>query len=496
MADEYDAFIKAAQQAIKAQGAEHKQQFNNYLAEYNQTASTPVRDETDKYKVNTGAKGGFGTNYIAQSGVANGAGKGKPPRPASGKPKFDESWAEADNFLRTTDIPKDMDANVVKNTANYNDLLDQYRKGTVSAEEFKAETGMFPEEWDQQKGRYTTISENQRYAGWKRPDEDVNLLEPQMRDANMNPDGLRSDYNYAAADAAIQAQQKGMAQQKRYEDLMARYNSSKPVGEPYDEPLGPPAPTATQNYGNYYDGRSGNSVYTRYDEPVGPPAPSADPNSPISTYQQNQNAGVSGFTGNPQTNPEAAALMQEYNNRQAAHNSIDRRANYGKGNIDLNSRPILWNDDGSWSTVDSTIWGVDGKQVLLPTVIQQDGEWKHVDPNTALQHYFDTGEHLGKFDTVEEAGAYGEQLHNDQAQQYYPEMQRQREERRNSGRVYINNATGDMTPDARYRDIYDQLSRQGLTRDEILEWANGDAMEYMSPEEAMRFYIYAGNQRR
>lgn len=323
MTDEYDAFIKATQQAIKAQGAEHKQQFNNYLDEYNQTASTPVRDETAKYKVNTGSKGGFGTNYIAQSGVANGAGKGKPPRPSNGKPKFDESWAEADNFLRTTAIPEDMNADTVKNTAGYNELLDQFRKGQLTTEEFKAKTGMLPEEWDQQKGRYTTVSENQRYAGWTRPDEDVNLLEPRMRDANMNPNGLRSDYNYAAADAAIQAQQKGMAQDQRYRDLMARYNSSKPEAEPnlYDEPVGPPAPTTTQNYGYYYDGRSGNSPYTRYDEPLGPPAPTTDPNSPIGTYQQNQNAGVSGFSGNPQTNPDAAALLQEYDNRMATHNS-------------------------------------------------------------------------------------------------------------------------------------------------------------------------------
>ena len=388
MADEYDAFIKAAQQAIKAQGAEHKQQFNNYLAEYNQTASTPVRDETDKYKVNTGARGGFGTNYIAQSGVANGAGKGNPPRPSNGKPKFDESWAEADNFLRTTAIPEGMNADTVKNTAGYNELLDQFRKGQLTTEEFKAKTGMLPEEWDRQKGRYTTIAENQRYAGWARPDEDVNLLEPRMRDANMNPDGLRSDYNYAAADAAIQAQQKGMAQDQRYRDLMARYNSSKLVGEPSAEPLGPPAPTATQNYGNYYDGRSGNTAYTRYDEPIGPPAQSVNSNSPVNTYQQNQNAGVSGFSGNPQTNPEAAALLQEYDNRMAAHNS--------------RTSP---------------------------------------DPRT----------------------------------------------------VYQDAAHGNMTPDQRNASIYDQLSKNGMTKEEILQWAQSEAENYMTPEEAMRFYFYVDN---
>ena len=37
-------------------------------------------------------------------------------------------------------------------------------------------------------------------------------------------------------------------------------------------------PLTTQNYGSYYDGRSGNTVYSNYDEPVGPPAPVATQN--------------------------------------------------------------------------------------------------------------------------------------------------------------------------------------------------------------------------
>lgn len=91
---------------------------------------------------------------------------------------------------------------------------------------------------------------------------------------------------------------------------------------------------------------------------------------------------------------------------------------YGRGNIDLNARPIMWNDDGSWSTVDSTIWGVDDKQVLLPTVINDNGTWRHVDSDEALEHFRRTGEHLGYFDTVDEAGAYADRLHRDQERMY------------------------------------------------------------------------------
>lgn len=93
-------------------------------------------------------------------------------------------------------------------------------------------------------------------------------------------------------------------------------------------------------------------------------------------------------------------------------------ANYGRGNIDLNNRPTIRNKDGSFSTVDSTSFNVDGKEVLIPTVINDRGQWKHVDPDTALKHYQKTGEHLGKFNTPAEANAYARKLHMDQAKQY------------------------------------------------------------------------------
>ena len=91
---------------------------------------------------------------------------------------------------------------------------------------------------------------------------------------------------------------------------------------------------------------------------------------------------------------------------------------YGKGNIDLHNRPQYQNPDGSVSTVDSTSYNIDGKEVLLPTVWMKDGKPYHShDDEEILQHYEETGEYLGKFDTPEEADEYGEQLHR--AQDFY-----------------------------------------------------------------------------
>ena len=92
---------------------------------------------------------------------------------------------------------------------------------------------------------------------------------------------------------------------------------------------------------------------------------------------------------------------------------------YGRGNIDLNNRPVFNNADGTISTVDSTSFNIDGKEVLLPTVWMVNGRPYHsYDDEEILQHYFETGEFLGIFDTPEEANEYAEQLHLDQADFY------------------------------------------------------------------------------
>lgn len=97
---------------------------------------------------------------------------------------------------------------------------------------------------------------------------------------------------------------------------------------------------------------------------------------------------------------------------------------YGVGNIDLYNRPQYRNADGSISTVDSTSFNIQGKEVLLPSVWMKDGKaYRSSDGDEILQHFYDTGEFLDVFDTVDAANSYAEKLHD--AQDYYYTTQRE-----------------------------------------------------------------------
>ena len=86
------------------------------------------------------------------------------------------------------------------------------------------------------------------------------------------------------------------------------------------------------------------------------------------------------------------------------------------GNIDLTKRPVVRNSDGSISTVRSMSFQETegGPEVLIPTVVKD----RVVSPEEAIKHYQKTGEHLGKFETSEEATSYAEKLHEEQAKMY------------------------------------------------------------------------------
>ena len=93
-------------------------------------------------------------------------------------------------------------------------------------------------------------------------------------------------------------------------------------------------------------------------------------------------------------------------------NDKDTTGRYGKGNIDLNKRQVYKHPDGSISTELSFSFYDEQskKEVLIPTVING----KIVSDEEAIDHYYKTGEYLGKFDTWQEADEYAEMLHNRQ----------------------------------------------------------------------------------
>lgn len=84
------------------------------------------------------------------------------------------------------------------------------------------------------------------------------------------------------------------------------------------------------------------------------------------------------------------------------------------GNINLDTRPVLHNGDGTISTERSMSFEEDGLEVLVPTVF--DGAVHTADE--AIAHYQATGEHLGKFKSSDAAEAFAETLHQRQDARY------------------------------------------------------------------------------
>ncbi len=82
------------------------------------------------------------------------------------------------------------------------------------------------------------------------------------------------------------------------------------------------------------------------------------------------------------------------------------------GNIDLNTRPRVKNDDGTVSTVRSIGVNVDGKEVLIPTISDSG---KVLSDDQAVELYKRTGKHLGIFRTPAESTTYAQKLHEDEA---------------------------------------------------------------------------------
>jgi hypothetical protein len=95
-----------------------------------------------------------------------------------------------------------------------------------------------------------------------------------------------------------------------------------------------------------------------------------------------------------------------------------------RGNIDLDNRPTVENEDGTHSSEYSTSFGTDKGEVLVPTIVngkfltpsgKKPPEGSEVEQNMfqrAQEHYNQTGEHMGIFDTPENADTYANVVHN------------------------------------------------------------------------------------
>jgi murein DD-endopeptidase MepM/ murein hydrolase activator NlpD len=95
-----------------------------------------------------------------------------------------------------------------------------------------------------------------------------------------------------------------------------------------------------------------------------------------------------------------------------------------RGNLSIWNRPTIDNADGTHSSEYSVSFEQNGREVLVPTVVNgkfltPDGKKPEEGSaaektmfKAAWDHYLQTGEHLGKFASAADADAYADQLHN------------------------------------------------------------------------------------
>lgn len=156
-------------------------------------------------------------------------------------------------------------------------------------------------------------------------------------------------------------------------------------------------------------------------------------------------------------------------NNIAQDNIINKTENsqvddkYGLGNIDLTNRPVVKNEDGSISTVRSISFKDDsGKEILIPTVVNG----KVVSDDEAIQHYYKTGEYLGKFDTVEQANTYAEQLHKQQEKTYS-----NYENINNIPEKYATIASYMQNAQNQRNQLYENIKKQNITQEQMLNYS-------------------------
>ena len=117
-------------------------------------------------------------------------------------------------------------------------------------------------------------------------------------------------------------------------------------------------------------------------------------------------------------NPQSVFNQAQDNDRQTQavqQGLLNQTLQNYTGNIDLGNRPVVQNPDGSVSTVRSMSFNEDGKEILIPTVSQNGTV---MNPQQAIDEYHRTGRHLGIFNSIADANAMAQQIHNQQEQMY------------------------------------------------------------------------------
>jgi hypothetical protein len=87
-----------------------------------------------------------------------------------------------------------------------------------------------------------------------------------------------------------------------------------------------------------------------------------------------------------------------------------------RGNIDMTTRPLVRNPDGSISTIRSMSYSPGaGREVLVPTV---SNEGQIMRGREAVPYWGSRGQNLGVFSNPDDADAYAQQLHEAQAKYF------------------------------------------------------------------------------